>query len=185
MKREAVSRTKLEVASGSVRGDCDPRDITLARLLGEPISGAIGIVECLRIYSLVMRKGGLLKNFSPEFVAYAVGYEGDEMTLYSALLNSGCVAEIPNGIRILCSFWKGNSKFRRRNRIKAAGGEVTPSMRSFILQRDGYTCLHCGSVYDLTIDHVYPVCLGGMTVIENLQTLCRSCNGRKKDSVIQ
>ena len=42
-------------------------------------------------------------------------------------------------------------------------------------------CEHCGAVEDLTADHVVPVAAGGNADRENLQTLCRSCNGRKRD----
>jgi hypothetical protein len=51
-----------------------------------------------------------------------------------------------------------------------------------IFARDGYTCQHCratGATVELTVDHVFPVSLGGTNAESNLQTLCRSCNSRK------
>lgn len=37
-------------------------------------------------------------------------------------------------------------------------------------------CAHCGATTDLTVDHIIPRSLAG-----GVQTLCRSCNGRKAD----
>lgn len=40
------------------------------------------------------------------------------------------------------------------------------------------TCKLCGSRKYLRADHVIPERKGGPTTLENLQTLCRSCNSR-------
>lgn len=48
-----------------------------------------------------------------------------------------------------------------------------------VFERDAYRCQHCGDYHDLTRDQVVPLIAGGATTIENLQTLCRSCNSRK------
>lgn len=42
-------------------------------------------------------------------------------------------------------------------------------------------CVYCGSSRDLTTDHVLPLQRRGASHPSNLQTLCRSCNGRKAD----
>jgi len=42
-----------------------------------------------------------------------------------------------------------------------------------------FSCVHCATTENLTIDHVYPVKLGGSDDINNLQILCRSCNSKK------
>jgi 5-methylcytosine-specific restriction endonuclease McrA len=46
-------------------------------------------------------------------------------------------------------------------------------------KRHGLFCRACGSVEDLVIDHIVPLCDGGFSELENLQLLCRFCNGSK------
>ncbi|MFF9438499.1 HNH endonuclease [Streptomyces sp. NPDC014735] len=48
-----------------------------------------------------------------------------------------------------------------------------------VFRRDGFRCLACGSEDDLTIDHVQHQSAGGRHGVENLRTLCRSCNSRR------
>lgn len=49
-------------------------------------------------------------------------------------------------------------------------------LRLMVFERDGYACLRCNSQKDLRADHVLPESSGGKAVLENLQTLCVSCN---------
>lgn len=50
-----------------------------------------------------------------------------------------------------------------------------------VKQRDGHQCQACGSVEDLTVDHINPVAATGTTdyADHELITLCRPCNSRK------
>ena len=60
-------------------------------------------------------------------------------------------------------------------------------LRFEVLKRDHYRCQACGRSpatcpnVVLHIDHIHPWSHGGETVIENLQTLCRTCNSGKSD----
>jgi hypothetical protein len=56
---------------------------------------------------------------------------------------------------------------------------VAPTLRAQVFARDGYQCRHCGATQGLCIDHIYPERHGGASTMDNLQTLCRSCNSRK------
>jgi len=56
---------------------------------------------------------------------------------------------------------------------------VSEKTREFILNRDNRECTKCHSKEDLTVDHIYPRSLGGLSDIENLRTLCRSCNSKR------
>lgn len=56
---------------------------------------------------------------------------------------------------------------------------IPTTLRWAIFRRDGYQCRACGAPDDLTADHIIPEVKGGVAVLENLQTLCRSCNSKK------
>lgn len=60
-----------------------------------------------------------------------------------------------------------------------SGGEVDDAIREQVKQRDGHQCLACGATKYLQVDHIVPVYHGGTNDIDNLQTLCKVCNGRK------
>ena len=60
--------------------------------------------------------------------------------------------------------------------------------KTFISARNDvgdYVCAECGEVFPtrtyLQVDHIVPMAKGGLTVPENLQVLCRTCNMRKSD----
>lgn len=59
--------------------------------------------------------------------------------------------------------------------------KVSNELRQEIFERDGYTCVNCGSTEkeSLEIDHIKPISKGGKTEPDNLQTLCHDCNARK------
>jgi hypothetical protein len=54
-------------------------------------------------------------------------------------------------------------------------------IRQFIFNRDK-KCLKCGSENKLQIDHITPISKGGENKISNLQTLCATCNSKKRDN---
>jgi 5-methylcytosine-specific restriction endonuclease McrA len=45
--------------------------------------------------------------------------------------------------------------------------------------RDRFSCQYCGTLSDLTFDHVVPRAQGGRTTWENVSTACAPCNLRK------
>jgi 5-methylcytosine-specific restriction endonuclease McrA len=54
-----------------------------------------------------------------------------------------------------------------------------PYSKKNVMIRDNNECVYCGSIRDLTIDHIVPVSRGGKTNFENCVTACRPCNNRK------
>jgi hypothetical protein len=84
---------------------------------------------------------------------------------------------------------KGTVKPSGLNRLSNAFGSapefnrnVPKGMRTKVLKRDGYRCQQCGLegvAADFHADHIVPVSKEGLTVLENLQTLCSDCNLRK------
>lgn len=62
------------------------------------------------------------------------------------------------------------------------GSKRTPisnGLRRAVYERDNFSCLHCGSREQLSIDHIIPWSKGGSHDFGNLQTLCKSCNSKK------
>ncbi len=60
--------------------------------------------------------------------------------------------------------------------------DIPLSLRYYVLKRDNFRCVACGASPAITagvvlhIDHIYPWARGGPTVVDNLRTLCLSCN---------
>ena len=67
---------------------------------------------------------------------------------------------------------------------------MTPKLRELIKENDNYTCRICQNSIEnepnllLEIDHIIPLSKGGMTEVENLQTLCWKCNRRKGTKIL-
>ncbi len=78
-------------------------------------------------------------------------------------------------------------KQRRRDRTNAVGGIVTAAEWAAIKQYFDYCCLMCGRqepAIKLTMDHVIPISKEGPNTIANIQPLCRPCNAKKFDQVL-
>lgn len=65
---------------------------------------------------------------------------------------------------------------------RETGRDPSLRLRWRVLQRDRFSCRACGASpaltlgVDLHVDHIVPWSKDGLTVIENLQTLCSTCN---------
>ena len=68
----------------------------------------------------------------------------------------------------------------KQRRSRASRFTQRKDIRGKIFKRDDYKCLRCGATKDLTLDHIVSVYKEGENSIDNLQTLCRSCNAGKK-----
>ena len=56
---------------------------------------------------------------------------------------------------------------------------ISQALRTKVFERDRYRCKHCYTHLDLCVDHIIAEAIGGPTNLDNLQTLCRSCNSKK------
>lgn len=78
-----------------------------------------------------------------------------------------------------CAVW-GEAYRAKRN----AGAGVTASQWLSIRKALGGHCLACLASAHVTMDHVMPLSIGGLHDIWNVQPLCKSCNSRKNNTMI-
>lgn len=79
--------------------------------------------------------------------------------------------------------WQVGSTFRPAFTIRRNRAPIPEAVRAAVLERDGYHCVRCGSAENLTMDHIHPHSKGGRDTVDNLQTLCQSCNSKKYNKV--
>lgn len=105
--------------------------------------------------------------------------------------NASLQCDIVMDIKTLNSFINYLSEKIKFNKSMAGQRALmTSSLRKKIMERDKYTCKMCGnSILKepnllLEIDHILPLSKGGLTVEDNLQTLCWRCNRSKGAKII-
>lgn len=79
----------------------------------------------------------------------------------------------------------GYNNARRARRQNAPA--VARIRRADIIARDHSTCYLCGKLLmpkHITLDHVVPLVRGGSHIPDNLRVACRSCNSRKRESLL-
>lgn len=64
-------------------------------------------------------------------------------------------------------------------KISRRAWHKTAAYRRSWAARAGEPCALCGSRSDLTLDHIWPLLLGGTHDDANLRALCGPCNSRK------
>lgn len=79
----------------------------------------------------------------------------------------------------IIDFRKSKRRFQNPNAKKKK--KISHELKKKVFERDEYRCKHCGTHLDLCADHIKPESWGGETTLENLQTLCRSCNSKKNN----
>lgn len=78
-----------------------------------------------------------------------------------------------------------NDRIAWKKSVAGQRSLMTSSLRRFILERDGHQCKKCGVSLAqephllLEVDHITPLSKGGLTQVDNLQTLCWRCNRSK------
>lgn len=76
------------------------------------------------------------------------------------------------------------SKRRQKKQITPKEFLLTHTQWTFVLHILDNVCVCCGTECAITIDHIYPLCMGGMDTTFNVQPLCRSCNSKKQAKFI-
>ncbi len=70
------------------------------------------------------------------------------------------------------------SVIRLKYYVKPIYRDAYPTKRNIFI-RDRYRCQYCGSVKDLTLDHIIPKVRGGKDTWTNLVCACKKCNNYK------
>lgn len=139
---------------------------------------------------------GLIRKFSKKKLEQKLGFEPVDLgTAYfprytfkyvSAGGNKATRYDIVMDIDNLNRFVTYLSeKIKFKKSVAGQRALMTSRLREKIKQRDGYACKQCGASVErepnllLEIDHIIPVSKGGLTTVENLQTLCWRCNRSK------
>ena len=73
----------------------------------------------------------------------------------------------------------------RRYRQKGIGGSHTLEEWENLKQRYSNRCAICKNKKRLTRDHIIPITKGGTNNILNIQPLCRQCNSRKFNHILE
>lgn len=143
----------------------------------------------------------LIKKFSKKQLEKELGFQKiDFSTLYfpkytfqyiSSGGNSSMKVDIIfdlDNLEKFINYLSENIKWKKS--VAGQRALMTTTLRNKIKERDNYTCKKCGNSTDkepnllLEIDHIIPISKNGLTVENNLQTLCWKCN-RTKGSKIE
>lgn len=124
--------------------------------------------------------GGKVKALAPLVAArkWGVGEES-VVKMIQAGINEGAIVFDGKTWRI--SSWDKYQGSDPTNAERQRRYRKNRNKTEEVFSRDGNACVICSSTDDLVVDHVKPVSAGGDTALSNLQTLCRSCNARKRD----
>lgn len=118
-------------------------------------------------------------------IRYLPADDCDVQALCDELLSAGLVRLYGDGFAVIPSFRvhqhinprESESQLPDPDGWKDAGPKkVGKNLREAVFERDGYRCVRCGSDDHIQADHILPQSAGGPNVLENLRTLCRSCN---------
>lgn len=101
-------------------------------------------------------------------------------TLYKNFYNLYCAFRREQDIAL----FEGNIETEQPKETQSTESVVDwDSLCEQVLIRDNYTCKCCGKQkgrgIKLEADHIIPVNMGGRSVVDNLQTLCKECNQAK------
>lgn len=105
--------------------------------------------------------------------------------------NSSQVTEVPLNSKTIDALIEAlSSKIKFKKSAAGQRSLMTATLRTSIKTRDKFTCKSCTISIArephllLEVDHIMPVSKGGMSVEENLQTLCWKCNRTKSNKIV-
>lgn len=120
-------------------------------------------------------------------ICYAARWELRTLALAHVRMTAGprCRRYVTELVDAELAEWVDEKEFRLLaegdlwKRLAPSRRHIPERLRTAVYERDGYACVECGDTERLSLDHIYPYSLGGTDDLDNLQTLCRSCNSTK------
>jgi len=85
----------------------------------------------------------------------------------------GCIG------KLYCDYVRDDIDTEERTLIVVNRIAIPESLRNQVFERDDYKCVECGATERLQLDHIIPFSKGGKTELDNLETLCKTCNLKK------
>jgi len=74
---------------------------------------------------------------------------------------------------------------KRKTLMKSLPCDLTAEQWEEIKADQNYKCAFCGEIKPLHRDHIVPLSKGGAFTKNNIQGLCKSCNSRKSNKIIE
>lgn len=119
--------------------------------------------QLAKLFLLAARTDNAILN-EPVIIAHQIGTPVDELELDVLIQKKYLVP----------------TSSKRRKKSQWGTRYIPRAIREAVLARDQQRCVLCAASVWLEIDHIIPVSRGGQSTLENLQTLCRSCNRAKR-----
>ncbi len=115
-----------------------------------------------------------------EYIIQNTGIELNPRSIQRRLAKYGITRDMKQSFNNAIK--RGRVKWRYKDK-KIKRVYMNKELRYKALERDNFRCVKCGAdptVAILEVDHILALCKGGLTVLENLQTLCFACNQGKR-----
>ena len=96
------------------------------------------------------------------------------------------IEDLKNEINLLIQKKLDSFKVKKENKPNGNNKRcpIGSRLRHEVFKRDNYTCKECGATKEeitLHVDHIIPFSQGGTDELDNLQTLCETCNLSKSN----
>lgn len=125
---------------------------------------------------------GLTAKYLVMLWMLASEYNGNLPSMYSISFRLRITEKQAERLMVELSHWIEVGSYETHEKWGTAT-YVSPALRAEVLKRDADKCVFCGATERLEIDHIFPRSKGGLSLKENLQVLCRSCNRTKRTRV--
>lgn len=115
---------------------------------------------------------------------------GDEVLVSSAVSNAWLEilshSQLGGTMQMFAGDMQVSAQAHSEPESNRAPKQPIPSrIKKAVFERDKYRCQVCDTHLELSVDHIHPESKGGTLAMDNLQTLCLSCNRSKGAKTMQ